>query len=132
MSVGRDKHAYYEGMKPVSVGDLLDACQAQVQSVLYDVRHKYDPQLYVNRAIEHELNEFFDTPLIGSVPNCFLLVAPAGSGKTICFVTWHGCVRLNNQCSLLLGGNTYLNGSTGLLGTIEAELEAASSEDRLS
>ena len=41
----------YDSVKPVSAGALLDACQAQVTSVLYDARHKYDPKLYVKRAI---------------------------------------------------------------------------------
>ena len=42
----------YDGVKPVSAGHLLDACQAQVASVLFDARFKYDANLYVNRAVE--------------------------------------------------------------------------------
>ena len=117
----------YEGVKPVSAGDLLAACRAQVKSILYDVRHKYDPELYVNRAIERELKTFFDTPLDRPGPNCYLIVAPAGSGKTnlLCDLAR---VRVSQQpVLLLLGGNTYLGGSTGLLGAAKEELEIANS-----
>jgi hypothetical protein len=127
ITAGRDV-IIYEATKPISIGDLLDACQAQVKSVLYDVRHKYDPKLYVNRAIERDLNNFFDTPLDGPAPNCFLLVAPAGSGKTnlLCELAR---VRVARQPVLLLmGGNLYIGATTGLLGAVQAELEAASSE----
>lgn len=116
-----------EGVRPVSAGDLLDACQAQVKSVLYDARHKYTPELYVNRAIEEDLNAFFGTPLDGPGPNCFLLVAQAGSGKTnlLCDLAR---VRASRQPVLLLmGGSTYISGSTGLLGAIKEELEIANS-----
>ena len=96
----------YDGVKPVSAGDLLDACQAQVASILYDARRKYDADLYVNRAIERDLCTFFDTPLNGPAPNCFLIVAPAGSGKTnlLCDLAR---VRSSHQPVLLLmGGKT--------------------------
>jgi len=118
----------YDGVKPVSAGDLLDACQAQVASILYDARHKYNADLYVNRAIERDLCAFFDTPLDGPAPNCSLIVAPAGSGKTnlLCDLAR---VRVSHQPVLLLmGGSTYLSGTTGLLGAVKEELETASSE----
>jgi HEAT repeat protein len=117
----------YDGIKPVSIGDLLDACQAQVASVLHDTRHKYDPELYVNRAIERDLSAFFDAPSDEPAPNCFLIVAPAGSGKTnlLCDLAR---VRVSDQPVLLLmGGSTYLGGTTGLLGAVKEELETASS-----
>ena len=117
----------YDGVKPVSAGHLLDACQAQVASVLFDARFKYDANLYVNRAVEQELNAFFDTPLDGPAPNCFLIVAPAGSGKTnlLCDLAR---VRVAQQpVVMLLGGNTSLSGTTGLLGAVKDELEIASS-----
>lgn len=116
----------YEGVKRISAGDLLDACQAQVGSILYDARHKYNPDLYVNRAIEQELSDFFDSLLKGNAPNCFLIVAPAGSGKTnlLCDLARR---RVNQQPVLLLmGGNTYLGGNTGLQGALQVELESAS------
>ena len=37
---GRDV-IIYEGIKPVTAGALLDACQAQIDDVLFGVRHKY-------------------------------------------------------------------------------------------
>jgi hypothetical protein len=116
----------YEGVKPVSVGALLDACQAQVNSMLHDARHKYDPELYVNRAIEQDLGAFFDDPFEKLAPNCFLIVAPAGSGKTnlLCDLAR---VRASRQPVLLLmGGNTYLSATSGLLGAVKEELEIAS------
>ena len=72
----------YDGEKPITAGDMLFACQAQVKSALFDTSLKYDPKLYVEREIEQELNDFFDSPLEVSTPNCYLLIAPAGSGKT--------------------------------------------------
>jgi hypothetical protein len=71
-----------QGERPVSVADVLDACRSQVQSMMAEARHKYYPALYVHRAIEQELNLFFDMPLDAGTPNCYLIVAPAGSGKT--------------------------------------------------
>jgi HEAT repeat protein len=118
----------YDGVKSVSAGTLLDACQAQVASILYDARHKYTPKLYVHRAIERDLCAFFERPLDGLAPNCFLIVAPAGSGKTnlLCDLAR---VRVRHQPVLLLmGGSTYLSGTTGLLGAVKEELETASSQ----
>ena len=118
----------YKGTKPVSASDLLKACQAQVESVLYDVRHKYDPTLYVNRAIERELDDFFDTPLYGPAPNCFLIVAPAGSGKTNLLCELARVRAPRQPVLLLMGGTTYLSSNTGLLGAIQSELQTADSE----
>jgi hypothetical protein len=111
---------------PEPLNTIHAACQAQVQSALHDVRRKYDPELYVNRTIERELNKFFDTPLNDTGPNCFLIVAPAGSGKTnlLCELA---SMRVQQQAVLLLlGGNIYLGGSTGLLEAVKTELQAAS------
>ena len=72
----------YQGERPVSVADVLDACRSQVRSMVTEARHKYDPALYVHRASEQELNQFFDVPLEAGAANCYLIVAPAGSGKT--------------------------------------------------
>jgi hypothetical protein len=49
----------YEDIEPIPAGDLLNAYQAQAASVLYGVRYKYTKKLYVNRAIEQELKDFF-------------------------------------------------------------------------
>lgn len=118
----------YDGVKPVSAGDLLHACQAQVASMIQAEHPKYESQLYVNRAIERDLCAFFDIPSVGPGPNCFLIVAPAGSGKTnlLCDLAR---VRVSHQPVLLLmGGTTYLSGTTGLLGAVKEELETASPE----
>ena len=119
--------------EPVSAAQLvshplLDACRAQVESVLAGLRHKYDPTLYVNRAIEGEIDAFFDAPLTGPVPNCFLIVAPAGSGKTnlLCDLARRRVAR--QPVVLLMGGSLYLSGETGLLGAVQTEIEAAGPE----
>lgn len=121
---GRDV-IIYEGVKPVSAGELLDACEAQVDDVLFRVRHKYNRDLYVNRAIERELEAFFDAPFSGPAPNCYLIVAPAGSGKTnlLCDLARR---RVHRQPVLLvLGGNAYVGSEAGLLSTFQNELQAA-------
>jgi hypothetical protein len=102
----------YQGERPVSVADVLDACRGQVQSMVTEARHKYDPALYVHRAIEQELNQFFDTPLDTGAANCYLIVAPAGSGKTnlLCHLT--GERAKAQPVVLLMGGNLYLSLNT--------------------
>jgi hypothetical protein len=120
---GRDV-IVYDGTRPVTVADLLAACKAQVESVLTTLRHKYDPTLYVNRALEHDLNRFLDA----RSPNCYLLVAPAGSGKTnlLCNVASE---RVDGQPVLLMMGRTIqVSRWTNLLGAIRSELQAASPE----
>ena len=126
VAIGRGAQAIiYEGDKPVSIGDMLSAGQAQVASVLYDVRHKFESRLYVERAIEKELNAFFDVSSDSIRSNCYLLVAPAGSGKTnlLCNIAMERAAQ--QPTLLLLGGSLYLSGTTGLLGGIRAELEEA-------
>jgi hypothetical protein len=49
----------YEGTKPISAGDLVDACQIHAASVL---RYKCDLRLYVSGAVERDLNHVFDSP----------------------------------------------------------------------
>ncbi len=116
----------YQGERPVSVADVLGACRGQVQSMVMEARHKYDPALYVHRAIEQELNQFFDMPLTEGAPNCYLIVAPAGSGKTnlLCHLAGE---RVGTQpVVLLMGGNLYLSPTSGLLGALQSELQTAS------
>jgi HEAT repeat protein len=125
---GRDV-IIYEGIQPISIGTLLDACKFLVESALRAVGDKFVPELYVHRAIERDLGDFFDVPLGKSDPNCYLIVAPAGSGKTnlLCHLATR---RVSRQPVLLLmGGNLYLGPGTGLLGTIQAELQL--SDDRV-
>jgi len=95
----------YEGFKPVTAGDLLQACQAQVNKQLYAARYKYVRDLYVHRAIERQLIAFIDAPTKDQGPTCFLIVAPAGSGKTnlLCDLAR---VRAAQQPVLLLLGGT--------------------------
>ncbi len=116
----------YEGTQPISVGNLLEACQTQVDSMLYDVRYKYKPELYINRAVERAIKKFFDTADT-LIPNCYLIVAPAGSGKTnlVCSLAQDHVIR--HPVLLLTGGTTYLDKRTGLLGAIQSELQSANS-----
>lgn len=116
----------YEGEKPLTAGDMLSACQLQVQSALYNARHKYDPNLYVERAIEQELNAFADTSPDITAPNCYLLIAPAGSGKTNLLCHLAQIQVSQRPTMLLMGGSLYLSGTAGLLGGIRTELEEAS------
>ena len=109
----------------LTVQALLNACQAQVQGVLNDVRFKYDPTLYVHRAIEAELNDFFDQPLADPNRNCYLIIAPAGSGKTNLLCDLARARVRQQPVVLILGGSAYLSGAAGLLGTLQSELEAA-------
>lgn len=118
----------YEGVGPISAGTLLQACQAQVRSMIHAARQKYDPELYINRAIEQDLRRFFDTPLVEDDPNCFLIVAPAGSGKTNLLCHLARQYVESQPALLLMGGNTYISSSTGLLGAIQAELEAVGTD----
>jgi hypothetical protein len=116
----------YEGEKPITAVDMLSACQEQVESALYNARHKYDSSLYVERVIEQELNSFFDASLDETTPNCYLLIAPAGSGKTnlLCHLAQERAAQ--QPTLLLMGGSLYLSGTGGLLGGIRTELEEAS------
>ncbi len=116
----------YQGDRPVSVADVLDACRGQVQSMVTEARHKYDPALYVHRAIEQELNQFFDTPLDAGAANCYLIVAPAGSGKTNLLCHLAGERAGTQPVVLLMGGNLYLSPTSGLLGALQSELQTAS------
>jgi HEAT repeat protein len=104
------------------------ACQRQVENVLFELRYKYDKDLYVHRAVEDEIDNFFDTPIVDSSPNCYLIVAPAGSGKTNLL-----CDLARNRVQqhlvvFLLGGSLYLSSNTGLFASIQSELEATSNE----
>lgn len=122
---GRDV-IIYEGEIPVSAGDLLDTCKMQVKSVLSQLGRKYDPALYVPREMERNLNEFLDTPIDDSESNCFLIIAPAGSGKTNLLCDLARDRASQQPVLLLLGGSiSSLDGPDGLLGIIRSELEAA-------
>lgn len=116
----------YQGDRPVTVADVLVACRVQVQSMVTEARHKYDPALYVHRAIEGELNQFFDAPLETGAANCYLIVAPAGSGKTNLLCHLAGERAGTQTVVLLMGGNLYLSPTSGLLGALQSELQTAS------
>jgi HEAT repeat protein len=116
----------YQGERPVSVADVLSACQAQVKSMVQEARHKYDPALYVHRAIEQELRAFFTIPWEEAAPNCYVIVAPAGSGKTNLLCHLAGEHAQAQPAVLLMGGSVYLSPTSGLFGALQSELQAAS------
>ncbi|MCP4298221.1 MAG: hypothetical protein GY786_21760, partial [Proteobacteria bacterium] len=118
----------YEGIKPVLAGDLLNACVSQVENTILDVGRKFNPDLYVHRKIETEINEFIESPLKDLSPNCYLIVAPAGSGKTNLVCNLARTHATHRPVLLLLGGNVYLDKRSGLLGTFKSELQDAKSE----
>jgi HEAT repeat protein len=108
----------------ITIGLLLESCRKQIDSVLYDARFKFNPALYIHRHIENKTNEFLELQAESGAPNCFVLVAPAGSGKTNLFCQ----IAFNNVTErptvLLLGNNIFIDDKTGLLGAIQAELES--------
>ena len=60
------------------------AARAQVQSATAKLieADKYTPELYVERAVEGDIHKFLNRPMTRRSPRCFLLIAPAGCGKT--------------------------------------------------
>jgi len=116
----------YDGVEPISADNLLDACQKQVAMKLNEAQYKYNPTLYVNRVIEQDLNAFFDTPPAEAAPNCFLIVAPAGSGKTSLLCNLAQARVSKQPVLLLMSGSICFSGTAGLLDVIKTELEIAS------
>jgi HEAT repeat protein len=118
----------YVGVKTITLDQILKGCLLQVHSAISSIGRKYDPDLYVKRVLEKEIAQFLDKPGDLDEPNCYLLVAPAGSGKTnlLCDLARE---RVQLQPTiLLLGGGCYLGSETGLLGSIRTELENASDD----
>jgi HEAT repeat protein len=104
---------------------LLQACRVQVQHVLHDLRSKYDPDLYVDRAMQLEIAHFLDTRS-PDMPRCFLLVSPAGSGKTNLLCDLARTRASTQPVVFLLGSTTYLaSGNDGIIGAVAADLALA-------
>lgn len=116
---------YERGSAALSAGDLLAACRAQVEGALDDARHKYVPWLYVRRAVQDELDVFLKTRPGEASFQCFLVVAPAGSGKTslLCEVARVNAAR--RPVLLLPGGQMYVGTKTGLAGGLQVALQSA-------
>lgn len=118
----KHKNVTYVDDNMIPVVHLLNICQKQVERVLHTVRFKYDPELYVNRDIEHDIKDFFD-PFNVSTSNCYLLVAPAGSGKTNLACSLAQSYVTQQPVLLLMGRTVYLNKEKGFLGLIQSELQ---------
>lgn len=102
---------------------LSEACRLQVKQKLETIGPKYDPELYTPRDIEHDINAFCESESVNHNRYVYLVVAPAGSGKTnlLC-----GIARSHSEkrhVIFLIGGSLYLEESTGLVGTIQHELQ---------
>lgn len=107
---------------------LIKACQTQIRKVLSEQESKYRSDLYVSRELENELENFIGEPIKGAERNCFLLIAPAGSGKTNLLCNLAERHMIHQPIVLLLGGSISLDEPTGLLGTVQTALEMASPE----
>jgi len=59
---------------------ILEICQKQVNNTIEQIGNKYDKNLYVKRKIETNIREFIDDK--NNRKKCYLIIAPAGSGKT--------------------------------------------------
>ncbi len=82
--------------------EALSICRAQIDSLLHDgLGKKYIKELYIQRKIEKDINDFLNHD---EKNKCFILVAPAGSGKTnlICHLASQYKER---QIAILLVGN---------------------------
>ena len=68
---------------------------SQVESALASpmLARKFNPEIYVNRAIEQDIQKFLKTTIRINNPHCFLLISPAGCGKTnlLCHIAQMSC-----------------------------------------
>ncbi len=115
---------------PMSSEDMLVTCGTHVENVIQGLRHKYDPNLYVHRGIENEINSFIDEPSGKQNSSCFVVIAPAGSGKTnlLCAIAQE---RAHKQPTMLImGGSAYISARNGLASSIQEALEIASDKAR--
>ncbi|MEM1254981.1 MAG: serine protease [Cyanobacteria bacterium P01_H01_bin.21] len=99
--------------------DILSLGISQVKSILSSpmLARKFNPEIYVNRAIENDIQKFLKKPTSRNDPHCFLLISPAGCGKTnlLCHIAQMSCherptflltanqLRITKQDSLLGG-----------------------------
>lgn len=74
---------------------------------------KYDPAIYVERAIEADLEKWLATNR-AKTSTCFLILAPAGSGKTNLFCRIAERSSLSRPTVLLLGSQLLIDGNLGL------------------
>ncbi|MGK7955602.1 MAG: trypsin-like peptidase domain-containing protein [Crocosphaera sp.] len=110
----------------------------QVGSVLASpmLARKFNPEIYVNRAIEQDIEKFLKKTIRINDPHCFLLISPAGCGKTnlLCHIAQRSCyerptflltanqLRITKQDSVLGGlrrcfidGGFAINSECGVL-----------------
>lgn len=68
---------------------------SQVENVLASpmLARKFNPEIYVNRAIEQDIQKFLKKTISINDPHCFLLISPAGCGKTnlLCHIAQMSC-----------------------------------------
>jgi flagellar biosynthesis GTPase FlhF len=105
----------------ISSASLFDACKAQVEKYLKAEQAKYDPELYVSRLVmEARLAEFLKKRVDDDGPQCFVIVAPAGSGKTnlLCHLAYSQITQAGRPALLLLGRNLRLDSAAWLGGAM--------------
>lgn len=113
---------------PVFTSNLINVCDEHVQRVLDNLAPKYIPSLYVDRIIQDKLDAFLNNQDAGQRQNCFLLIAPAGSGKTNLLCELARRQKTQQPIIYLIGSSIFLDEGTGLAGAIRVELENTSSK----
>ncbi len=103
------------------------AANSQVKSVTSKLSEaaKYIPALYVERDLEADIHNFLNKPVTGKSPHCFLLIAPAGCGKTslLCHVAEQSSERPPDV--LLLGAQLRIEGQDSFLFGMRDHLKRA-------
>ncbi len=74
---------------------------------------KFDPSIYVKRSLEDDISDWLATPRSKASP-CFLVLAPAGSGKTNLLCRIADASSLKRPTALLVGGQLRIDGNVGL------------------
>ncbi len=121
----KDVQELYRNYVGAAPQDLKSSVQVKsVTSKLSDAA-KYIPALYVERALEADIHNFLNEPVTGKPPHCFLLIAPAGCGKTslLCHIA-----EQSSQCRptfLLLGAQLRIEDRDSFLFGLRDHFERA-------
>ncbi len=87
------------------------AVQAKVASA--HLALKFEPSIYVRRSLEDDIADWLATPRT-KASACFLVLAPAGSGKTNLLCSIADTSSLKRPTALLVGGQLRIDDRTGL------------------
>jgi hypothetical protein len=137
------KRSLPASLRPLEADLLLRACRAQVERKLESESHKYvgsrrvdggdgglrgEDNLYVHRALERDVKAFLDVPFDPDAPHCFVIVEPAGSGKTNLLCEMARARVARAPAVLLLGRQVSLQPPTRLLYDVQYELQTDSDQ----